>query len=506
MMRKILPHLALSALSVLVYLGASAAVYRLGFPLDDAWIHQTYARSLGQFGEWAYLPGQPSAGSTSPLWSGLLAAGHALGLGPYLWTYLLGWLSLAGVSMLGSLLFRALAPSARGWAAAAGALLALEWRLVWAAVSGMETLLQVLAALLVLAWLARGWGRPLALGLLIGLSAWVRPDGITLLGPALFVLALNQWDETRLRTAGGTQRAGLLARVRKTAAQLLQLGAGFALLFLPYLLFNARLNGDLWPNTFYAKQAEYASLLAEPFFERLLRLGALPLVGAGLLLAPGFLFLLVQGLKRRQWVVLGGAAWAAGYLLVYALRLPVGYQHGRYLIPMMPVFFIWGLAGTVQWLRLRSPDFWPRVLSRAGVLVVGCVLLAFWALGARQYALDVAVIESEMVETARWVAAHTGPDDLVAAHDIGALGYFGRRRILDLAGLISPEVIPFIRDEEWLAAFLDEQNAAFLVTFPGWYRYLGQHGDLVFTSGAKFAPLQGGENMAVYRWRPRGPG
>ena len=44
--------------------------YRGGFPLDDAWIHQTYARSLAQTGKWEFLPGQSSAGgSTSPLWS-----------------------------------------------------------------------------------------------------------------------------------------------------------------------------------------------------------------------------------------------------------------------------------------------------------------------------------------------------------------------------------------------------------------------------------------------------
>jgi hypothetical protein len=36
--------------------------------------------------------------------------------------------------------------------------------------------------------------------------------------------------------------------------------------------------------------------------------------------------------------------------------------------------------------------------------------------------MDVAVIESEMVNTAKWVAESTEPDALVAAHDIGALG------------------------------------------------------------------------------------
>ena len=36
-----------------------------GFPLDDSWIHQTYARNLAQTGQWAFVPGVPSAASTS---------------------------------------------------------------------------------------------------------------------------------------------------------------------------------------------------------------------------------------------------------------------------------------------------------------------------------------------------------------------------------------------------------------------------------------------------------
>ena len=61
---------ALAAIvSVLGYLGVSARGGPLGFPLDDAWIHQTYARNLGLRAEFSFVPGQPSAGSTSPLWS-----------------------------------------------------------------------------------------------------------------------------------------------------------------------------------------------------------------------------------------------------------------------------------------------------------------------------------------------------------------------------------------------------------------------------------------------------
>ncbi len=77
---------AAAALGAAIYLFASAYIYRTGFPLDDSWIHLTYARNLAERGEWAFQPGHLSAGSTSPLWTFLLAIGFWLHLGPYIWT------------------------------------------------------------------------------------------------------------------------------------------------------------------------------------------------------------------------------------------------------------------------------------------------------------------------------------------------------------------------------------------------------------------------------------
>jgi hypothetical protein len=121
-------------------------------------------------------------------------------------------------------------------------------------------------------------------------------------------------------------------------------------------------------------------------------------------------------------------------------------------------------------------------------------------LGLRGYAMDVAVIETEMVSTAHWVAENTEPGSLIGAHDIGALGYYGERQLIDLAGLVSPAVIPFIRDETRLGSYLDEQSADYLVTFPSWYPDLVMKGRLVFQTDQLFSPSMGGENMAVYRW------
>ena len=76
-----------AAISTAAYLVVSRLGGFLGFALDDAWIHQTYARNLAQGFQFAFVPGQPSAGSTSPLWTLLVAVGYLIHV-PYLaWTF-----------------------------------------------------------------------------------------------------------------------------------------------------------------------------------------------------------------------------------------------------------------------------------------------------------------------------------------------------------------------------------------------------------------------------------
>ena len=83
-------------LSASLYLGmVSWSGESLGFPLDDAWIHQTYARNLAQDGQWSYESGRASTGSTSPLWTLALTLGYTLGIDYRLWAFVLGAFTLA---------------------------------------------------------------------------------------------------------------------------------------------------------------------------------------------------------------------------------------------------------------------------------------------------------------------------------------------------------------------------------------------------------------------------
>ena len=205
-----------------------------GFPLDDAWIHLTYARNLVHGFGFTYFPGQPpSAGSTSPLFT-LLLAGGFLATGDE-----------KALGRLASLAFQVGVPRGSGglgppprmaapeWGAVVALVLALDARLLILSVSGMETSLFLL--LTALAFWAHAAGRPALVGIAVGLGVWTRPDAFVLAAVFLVAALLERWP------AADARRAALGF-------------CGPATLYFGFNLLNA---GVLLPNTFGAKRAYY---------------------------------------------------------------------------------------------------------------------------------------------------------------------------------------------------------------------------------------------------------
>lgn len=471
--------LAVAALiGVGYFLLVTALTYRIGFPLDDSWIHLVYARNFAEHGEWAFRLGERSAGSTAPLWTALLAIGFLIRLAPYAWSFFLGWVVLTIMAILAESVARKLVVSYRSRLPWVGLFIALEWHLTWSATSGMETLLHGLIVLAVLSTLMGESRRFATLGLLVGLSVWVRPDGLTLLGPVLFTAFFREesWS----------------SRGKAFFDTLF----GFAALFLPYLVFNLALSGTPMPNTFYAKQAEYEAYWLSKTLNQRLTDYILPIVASPfVVLIPGFFLWVYKTVRERNWGALVGLLWFFGYVAIYFMRLPA-YQHGRYIIPALPILYLWGLIGMGGY--VTSPNANKRI-SLVWQILVAVLILAFQIVGARQNADDVIWIESQMVQTAKWVNENLPPETVLAVHDIGAIGYYAQNPLVDLAGLISPEVVPFIRDEARLTHYIDSTPAEYLIAFPSLYPKLVNQRRSVFVGGLEIRQFD--ENMQVYRWR-----
>lgn len=433
-----------------------------GFPLDDSWIHQTYARNLSLTGRWEYIPGEASAGSTSPLWTILLSLGYLAKITPpFLWPALLSMLLNTGLAVtMHKLLVHFTGTKSAFWIMGCF-LLVFDWHLLWSSASGMETLLFCFLYFLTFTLLLgeKHWGW---VGVLTGLIVWARPDGMTLLGPILMVCA---WKTFKKQMS-----------IKSIIAIMLPL----IILLMLYGWFNFSISGKVFPNTYYAKQIEYAGALLQPLWQRLGQIFLIPITGAGIFLIPGFILALIQAVAQRKVELLSMILWFFGYGVLYTIRLPVVYQHGRYLFPLIPVFFLVGIYGTYELVRMiparmKLIHWFTKMMS---ICLAACSIL-FAVIGEKALINDINTINRLFVDPALWVNNNTEKDSIIGVHDIGAMGYFGERKILDLAGLIQPEVIPIIRDEPQIKEFLVKEKADYLVIFKDWYNSFENFGTLI---------------------------
>jgi hypothetical protein len=425
--------------------------------IDDAFITFRYARNLLAGEGFVYNPGERVLGTTTPLYT-LLTATLA-GTTGYTDYPRIAWLVNAFADVITSLLLIWLGQkvSGRRWVGlAAGALWAVAPMSVTFAVGGMETsvfiLLLTLSAALYLAERARWAAFTSALMLL------TRPDGAIFAGLLILDLLGRSWRARRLPWAEA---------------------AVFLVTLAPWALFATLYFGSPLPHSIAAKSLAYRLDSTEglvrliqhystPFFES-------DWLGRWWQLAGAVIYLLLclagglAAFRRcsRSWMLI---AYPWLYLIVFAAANPLIFRW--YLAPPLPFYFISILAGVATLaascsapgrpVRSENPGKnvslpsdstrrrWPDLPS-AAVAMASLIFLASsvgaWTLhpdhGPQAPAPQMAWHKLELLYTE--VAQQLVRDGrvqagtLVAAGDVGALGYYTGARILDTVGLMSPE-------------------------------------------------------------------
>jgi hypothetical protein len=405
--------------------GTTAALY--GLPLDDAWIHMVYARSLASLQGFAYNPGQLETGSTSPLWALLLVpaswAARLFGTSVVVPAKLTSLLCAVAASLGAARVARALA---LGLAVelAVGLAIAVDPALAFAQVSGMEVMLASALALWAVGELAAD--RPWPAAIAAALVPLARPEMMVL---ALPVLALLEW---RLHQRGTRLASRLLVLVP------LVVGAG------GWMLYCLLVSGYPLPSTFYAKFASKPELFSH---------NVALIVGQVL---PGWPWF-VHGTGFVLWGLGAFIMLRRGPAGVLAAAFPVIYQLAvsgsqsvsqawpfywqRYLLPALPFLLLAisvGSVHVVRWAWQRRRQAWAPARALVAVLLLLGSLVALpsaWRRSADLYAWNCQNIEELDVAMARWLRDNTAPGEMIAVIDAGAARYFGERPIFDLLGL-----------------------------------------------------------------------
>jgi hypothetical protein len=366
-------------------------------------------------------------------------------------------------------LSRGLALLAAGWTATS------SW-LVWSALSGMEVPLFTLLTLWGLLLHVRELGSPRPLGvsaLVLSLAALVRPEGLLLLVLAALDRILGYGEGRWQIRAGVAQGIAYLAL--------------FALIIVgPMIVFNLAVSGSPLPSTYETKagisgeagvlRLRYLYLVFGIFFQAQ-PIAALLAAGGGVALLSRLGSKQDRGLLPFLWVL----ALPMAYGFLTPADKPLLGNFGRYFFPLLPVIAVLGALclsfltsswpGRLALGRRRIPLSYVMV---ALLLAPGMVRTVY---GAGRFVQSVGNVSDSDVAMARWLGERVDSRALIAVNDIGAMGYFLENPLLDLAGIVTPEVHGYVRKSleevgDWqpgLIELLSDRRPDFVVVFPEWF-------------------------------------
>jgi hypothetical protein len=162
--------------------------------------------------------------------------------------------------------------------------------------------------------------------------------------------------------------------------------------------------------------------------------------------------------------------------LAYWFYLPRVYQNGRYLMPSLPFIILLALEG-IHRIILLLQKIERRKLSVVleGVVLVVILCGGLWTeiRAIPRYRTDVCnsghYTLQRQIRAAVWIKDNLPADAVIAAHDVGALGYYSDRKIVDMIGLITPGAIPYIHDKNQLLAWMSREHVTHIAAFRDWF-------------------------------------
>lgn len=425
----------------LIYVSlVSTAIYTAfaNWAYDDPFITYRYARNLASGLGFLYNPGERVLSTTTPLFTVLLALLENLWPDLPRLANLIGAIGLALGGIFLWDLGRSWKTPAVGWAG----LLLYPTFLLLLSTLGSETNLYLAFCIGAIACYARRcytWTAVCA-----ALAVLTRPDG------ALVALILV----THYTFSLIYQRKRSPRRQQQPVVFPWRAMGLFFGLTLPWFLFAWWYFGSPIPATLAAKQLQGTMATSEQFGPGFITIarnyaGMWTYQLEALLALLGLIY---AGWKARRWFLF--LSWPAIYFLAYSL-LGVS-RYYWYYAPLVPGFVVMvglGISFLVHLLNhIRNPQLQPvfptATINNQTVFVAALLLpLVFfrapdlWRLWQQPDPRH-----SIYREVGEWLQANTGDEASVGTLEVGIIGYYSQRKMVDFSGLIQPEIAAQLTD------------------------------------------------------------
>lgn len=389
-------------------------INKLEYSPDDTFIYLQYARNIAGGNGFSFNAGEPSFGITSPLWAILLAIPYLLGFEGYWFSKALDLLfAVLSVSLffkLSGLTISKITGYNRENIKAlqylsAGIFLLNAWFLRWA-FTGLETSLAVLIILTV--FYAVFKERYYLSSLLAGLLFLIRPESVVMLILLLiYLLYKKDWK--------GAFISFLL----------------YAILIVPWFVYAKFAFGTVVPNTALGKST--FSFGFNIFFEQIKRISGTIAFSDTIQFLLSIVFVIYVIVKRQ----------AAGYLLIifWILGLVTLYIItdadiiSRYLLIMLPFFTLLSVQVLCVFLTRQ------RILAISISLIVLLQSQVLYYVYVQPHADNFTFgLKHCLIPIGNWLSSNTRHDSKILVNDVGAIGYYSNRYIIDAAALINRDL------------------------------------------------------------------
>ena len=465
------------------------------FPMGDSYIHFVYARNLYQTGEFNFNPGiVEGIGTTSPLWVYILSVLLMIGISPLIGARILGvgLLIVMGILCFDFvyILLRRFESRKRQVMSLMVALICVaSGNIVWIALSGMETILFIVLALLSLYTYSRG--RWLLTGVFLGFLALTRIEGIGLVVAILIIEFL---------------------RNRRLSPKIISMVISMCLLLITWLVYLQLREGVPLPTSYQGKRLmteEISRLIVEQnlwmgwiitkpsllyitswiIYTVLYMMGgivmpgpawqspeywegsvlSIPIIAIVLFVAFIFPLFLKYGVdiwRRKNLIKLSSSnhrlvsilvLWTLLHNLAYAIFLPQPGAAGRY-APMNHLIFWSGIL----LFSLLLPNRFLRVIATSIVIFMLFTSLQYWY---RVYQANIQYTLNVRIPAAEFVDKECDFNKPIGTTDLGPLRYYAHQPIVDLLGYINKDIPRIIDKQRGFPDYLLEQNIRCLYVF-----------------------------------------